>query len=276
MSATESDDDFGNFSDASFEPVEDVSESQEVLNDKIDRVFGEKTVDSVQHNVPATHTSVLEDLLREERPNVVYHALVDSDKRDIPPFLWNRSNLRSTMLKVLRLDQPSSGQLGTPPLVGDAAGGPSATPPPGIADDQLYQKVAALAQDTDIAVGPGTQLLRDHFGIQYLPPLVQPSLAATVQRESLEGIPELLKRADDDDTLHDELCNVIDLVVLELRRLEETRLQLEADKKTFERVITNLSGHTQRLQRDEIAHYNKKKSRHNRWHRFSWAGGNPA
>ena len=282
MSDTDSEDDFGNFSDASFEPVEEVvaapsGEStpsvQEALAAQAELVFGPE-----DDTTPAetAHTSDLADLLREERPNVVYHALVDSDKRDIPPFLWQHSNLRATVLKVLRLDPASREQ---------SPGQPTPLPENNSTatqrDDQLFQKAWALASDTDIAVAPGAQILRDHFGIQYLPPLVQPSLAEATQRESLARIPELLQRSasledEQDSALHDELCNVIDLVVAELRGLAETQARLETDKKTFERVITNLSGHTQRLQRDEIAQFNKKKSRHGRWHRFSWAGGSAA
>lgn len=75
---------------------------------------------------------------------------------------------------------------------------------------------------------------------------------------------------------HDQLCNVIDLLMVKLKRLNKLQTDLTQDKTIFENVVTNLSGHTQRLQRDEIELYNKKFGhkllRNQRNKRFSWGG----
>ncbi|KAG0669509.1 hypothetical protein C6P45_003741 [Maudiozyma exigua] len=262
------DDDFGNFSDASFESENSVNESSEVMiDDAINDIFGKK--DIVYDNNKDDNKVELIDLLADERPNVIYHELIDSDNRNIPAFMWNQSNLRATVLHILRLKDP---------LIESNKNNMRLPIEPVTLDDSLFKKIMNFVQETDIPVKESALLLKEQFSINYLPPLTQPSLADDYNLELKNRIPTLLKLQDNDnndktsENYHDTLCNAIDLLIVELRSLHEKQLQLETDKQTYERVITNLSGHTQRLQRDEIAMFNRKKSQYKKWHRFSWSG----
>jgi len=271
------DDDFGNFSDASFESEDTTTQSTEKLvGCALDELFGHEPTHYKTGTVNSGDPDkILAGLLADERPNVIYHQLVDSDNRDIPAFIWNRSNLRSTLLHILRLKDPQT-------LLESSTGSTMNDTEKNLSlvtmDDSLYLKAMALVQDTENPVNDNTLLLKERFGIGYIPQLTQPSLTADFNRELKEKIPSLLNKSidgnttDDMDGYHDTICNAIDLLIVELRSLYEKQLQLENDKQTYERVITNLSGHTQRLQRDEIAMFNKKKTQYKRWHRFSWGG----
>ena len=266
--SSDDDDDFGNFSDASFESDVNVNESSEVMIDNaINDIFGKK--DIVYDDNKNDHEVKLIDLLADERPNVIYHELIDSGNRDIPAFMWNQSNLRATVLHILRLKDP---------LIESNKNNMRLPIEPVTLDDSLFKKIMNLVQETGIPVKESALILKEQFNINYLPPLTQPSLADDYKLELKSRIPTLLKSQDNDnndktsENYHDTLCNAIDLLIVELRSLHEKQLQLEADKQTYERVITNLSGHTQRLQRDEIAMFNRKKSQYKKWHRFSWGG----
>ncbi|SMN20973.1 similar to Saccharomyces cerevisiae YBL010C Putative protein of unknown function [Maudiozyma saulgeensis] len=266
------DDDFGNFSDASFESEDTTTQLTETLvNSALDKLFGNESfhykIDP--QNNDDNPNKILAGLLADERPNVIYNQLVDSDNRDIPAFIWNRSNLRSTLLHILRLKDPQTAldTKNTERIDSQEKHLSAVT-----MDDSLYVKVMDLVKDIEKPLKDNTLILREQFDLAYMPPLTQPSLAADLNRELKERIPSLLGETNNNEEYHDMLCNAIDLLILELRSLYERQLELEADKQTYERVITNLSGHTQRLQRDEIAMFNKKKTQYKRWHRFSWGG----
>lgn len=127
--------------------------------------------------------------------------------------------------------------------------------------------------------------LRDHFKIKYNPIVMQQPKALIDQKTTDDILNEIvptllnfsLNDTENDDgkvenssgnidniidekliEYHDNLCNMIDKLVLQLKLIKQEQIELIKDKITFENVVTNLSGHTQRLQRDEIALYNKK------------------
>lgn len=70
--------------------------------------------------------------------------------------------------------------------------------------------------------------------------------------------------------VHDELAYQILGVCQDIAKSDALRTQLESDKATFEAVVTNLAGHTQRVRRDEIAQFNKKNRRTSRYGKFKW------
>lgn len=266
VTSSDDDDDFGNFSDASFESEDNVNQSsQGMIDDALKEIFGEEH--TIRKDINNAEVELI-DLLADERPNVIYHELIDSDNRDIPAFMWNQSNLRATLLHILRLKDP---------LIEGNKNKMRLPIEPITLNDSLFKKIMNLVQDNNIPVKDSALLLKEQFNINYLPPLTQPSLAEDYNHELKNRIPTLVKVLDNDvekssENYHDMLCNAIDLLIVELRSLHEKQLQLETDKQTYERVITNLSGHTQRLQRDEIAMFNRKKSQYKKWHRFSWGG----
>lgn len=263
VTSSDDDDDFGNFSDASFESEDNVNQSsQGMIDNALKETFSEEHTirkDSDNDEVQLT------DLLADERPNVIYHELIDTDNRDIPAFMWNQSNLRATVLHILRLKDP---------LIEGNKNKMRLPIEPVTLDDSLFKRIMNFVQEENIPIKENALLLKEQFHISYLPPLTQPSLAEDYNHELKNRIPTLLKSQDEtsSENYHDTLCNAIDLLIVELRSLHERQLQLETDKQTYEHVITNLSGHTQRLQRDEIAMFNRKKSQYKKWHRFSWGG----
>ena len=76
-----------------------------------------------------------------------------------------------------------------------------------------------------------------------------------------ETIRHVLSFTGNDEDYHDKLCHMIDSLINELKLLKEKEFKLEKDKHLYENLVMNLTGHTQRLQRNEIALYNKKKEK---------------
>lgn len=284
------DSDFGSFSDASYENdttfiaddqwKEDEAEvtknnmlasmnksdvpvknEYDVTRRCLQELFGDITVpDSEQQHLG---TYQLEDLLSEKRPRVVYHKLMDKGL-DIPPFIWNKSYIRSTVLNILRIPDPLAAK-------GDNNNDITST----ALNDSLFTSICNLLSGDDTAIRPNGLILKENFNIKYIPHLSQHTLRDEDAAEREANIPHLLdpsnleSRTDNIQDYHDELCNSIDQLIHELKSIRERVKQLNEEKITLEHVVTNLSGHTQRLQRDQIALYNKKRKQHARWKRFS-------
>lgn len=265
-SLSDDDDDFGDFSDASFEATA-LEIDDRLVDNAIDGLFGDSTVENLQDDKEEGRKYQLTDLLSDERPNVIYHALVDTDGRDILPFIWNQSNLRSAVLNILRIRDP---------LVSTDSQEDDAELRNTTVDDSLFMSIMTLIDDSSIALNPHVSLLKEKFNISFVPHITHLSLQEDYKREQTSNIPDLVGENIDSVTnmkdYHDQLCNIIDQLIVELKELKSNEMKLNEDKKTFEHVVTNLSGHTQRLQRDEIALFNKKKHNNNKWHRFSWVG----
>lgn len=285
-----SDDEFGNFSDASFEEDLDshsnINDNNSNNNNKdikdttyfIDECFPLFDTNQIERkNVTDFNKDNLSNLLSDERCNIIYQQLLNNEIMS-DPIIWNRSHIRSTMLQILGIKdvtkKPSSENDDYNKKV--------------ILDDSLFLKICQLIDNSSNSSGQDDKIgkdgrvsmtLRDHFKIKYSP-IVKQKPKALIDKETTDDIllneiiPNLLKfnihdETKDDDAdgneklveYHDKLCNMIDKLVLQLKSIKQEQNELMKDKITFENVVTNLSGHTQRLQRDEIALYNKKMKR---------------
>ncbi|AJQ15678.1 CPA_1a_G0001890.mRNA.1.CDS.1 [Saccharomyces cerevisiae] len=262
---SDSSDDFGNFSDASVE--NDLynqnstltTSSESVVDNCLNKILPKGEFDLEEETIK-NGCFKLSKLIEDERPHVIYEQLVQLDPV-LQPFIWNKSHIRRNLLHILRLsDNNGSEGVGTKreeePL-----------------NDELFKRICdAVEKNEQTATG---LFLRDNFKIDYTPPMTLKSLQKEEEREQEQHIPQLLM-ADftsmDKESLrqyHDTLCQSIDFLVSKSRSLKKQQRDLLKDKTTFENVVTNLTGHTQRLQRDEIALYNKKR---NKKKRFSWVG----
>ncbi|AJP83141.1 BAK_1a_G0001840.mRNA.1.CDS.1 [Saccharomyces cerevisiae] len=262
---SDSSDDFGNFSDASVE--NDLynqnstltTSSESVVDNCLNKILPKGEFDLEEETIK-NDCFKLSKLIEDERPHVIYEQLVQLDPV-LQPFIWNKSHIRRNLLHILRLsDNNGSEGVGTKreeePL-----------------NDELFKRICdAVEKNEQTATG---LFLRDNFKIDYTPPMTLKSLQKEEEREQEQHIPQLLM-ADftsmDEESLrqyHDTLCQSIDFLVSKSRSLKKQQRDLLKDKTTFENVVTNLTGHTQRLQRDEIALYNKKR---NKKKRFSWVG----
>lgn len=228
-------DDFGSFSDASFK-----SELEEDC-EGVTRYLDELLPDCGDFDRSNSEPAALEQLLEDERPHVIYEQLVEL-RTALQPLSWDKSHLKANLWHILRIPEESVEKqpLREEPL-----------------DDSLYKQLISLLKDNNVT----THLLRDRFKMNYNSPLT-PLSRAEDEKEQGRAIRGLLDKtvdaADDLSEYHDALCNAIDVLFVELRQLNDRQAALMSDKDTFESVITNLTGHTQRLYRDEVALYNKR------------------
>lgn len=289
-------DDFGNFSDASFEEEESGYEEkvtsnnapelniQEQIDQCLDNLFGKSQDQSTDNNRHTNDDKItLQDLIKDERPHVIYEQLFNG-RIQTSPFIWKRSHIRSTLLQILGIEEDNNN-------VNSGSVNKKQEP----LDDSLFIKLCHII-DTDKQNNNGnSMILRDNFKYEYQPRFHKPGSSQEEQgQQEDELIPGLLttdiekiSTMDRSEFLkyHDQLCQAIDSQVVKMKTLNKCQDDLTHDKVTFENVVTNLSGHTQRLQRDEIALYNKKMGRKvsrtpstshhkdsNQWKRFSWVG----
>lgn len=334
-----SDSDFGDFSDASIEKDnsnEDQDEDEDsYTTTQLDRCFtllfdrknslilensdkGE-CLNENRKDKADMGLLPLEDLIKEERPHVIYEQLF-SGRLHAQPFNWRQSYIRSALLRVLDIDQEDEENEHDDNLMRTKK---KQEP----LDDSLYVKLCHLLESDEKFIHYNTMILKDYFNFRYSPRFIQPNnhdnevgdgeleggeegkeegdmhsmvnydynidddndeLNTQIQKLLNQGnssssssssstLLDFEKMTDDElQKYHDKLCNVIDLIMIKLKGLNKLQNNLTQDKIIFENVVTNLSGHTQRLQRDEIELYNKKfgrKSLSNRKiKRFSWAG----
>ncbi|QLL32933.1 hypothetical protein HG536_0D04550 [Torulaspora globosa] len=240
-------DDFGSFSDASF--TSDLEEDYEGVTRYLDDLLPNCGYLAPSDSQPAA----LEQLLQDERPHVIYEQLVEL-RTALQPLSWDKSHLKANLWHILRIPEgePAEKQ----PLREVSL------------DDSLYKQLMSLLKDNNVHA---THLLRDQLKINYTSPLTPLAARAEEEKEQEGTIRSLLaKTVDSSDDLteyHDALCREIDILLVELRQLNDRQAALMTDKSTFESVITNLTGHTQRLYRDEVALYNKRIKKKSR---FRW------
>ncbi|CCE65298.1 hypothetical protein TPHA_0K01650 [Tetrapisispora phaffii CBS 4417] len=265
----DSSDDFGNFSDASFENEDDleentqsdanVNELKELINKNFDKIFDEEIKCEDIANEQATRSHEIQELILSERPSVIYEQLVQLDTV-LHPFVWSKSSIKAAVFHILRIELThdlDSLETDQEPL-----------------SDVLFAKIlGSLGSE----LPPTEKVLHDYFKYKYVPRITHRSLQSANELELYEKIPSLINT--DVNSLesesavsslqeyHDLVCNAIDLLYVKYKVLTKRESDLNRDKAMFENVVSNLTGHTQRLQRNEIANYNKQKKKQ---HRFSW------
>lgn len=254
-------DDFGSFSDASIEQEEE-RPSGETPQDPGDDIAGvDKYLDQIlplNDSIPkeSPPNADLDKLIEDERPRVIYEQLALL-RTVLRPFIWDKSHIKANLWHILRIPErtkPNKPEVGREPL-----------------NDSLFIALLKMLDDDKI---PSQTLLRDQLGIIYSPPLAPVFLHNEVEEQKEKEIPELLATSPGEvgnlQEYHDRLCQSIDLLLTKLQESRDEQSDLIKDKTTFENVVTNLIGHTQRLYRDEVAFYNKHKNK--RKNRFSWVG----
>lgn len=258
---SDSDSDFGDFSDASFddfqttqvqkEEEEDGLKQQQQqqqqqkpvsLDSCLEDLFGSENTDGFVSN--ASHD--LNELISDERPNVIYEQLVLLSVA-LRPFSWKKSQLRSLLLRILQIDE-------TPEPVNVVKQ----------SEDKLFNE---LMNDYITTECESVMSKLGYYGPK--------NMDKKYDEES--GLIDLLSLdmaqlpRDELENVHDQLCAAIDQTFKQLQTYKAHQTELLKDKATFEEVITNLVGHTQRLRRGEIATYNRKHKKKN-LKRFSWVG----
>ncbi|CAI4054865.1 hypothetical protein N7582_000187 [Saccharomyces uvarum] len=259
-------DDFGNFSDASVEndlynhdSAVTIS-SEAVVGGCLDEILPDGDYSGLETEAVKSDRYELLRLIADERPHVIYEQLVQLDFV-LQPFVWNKSHIRKNLLHILRISDNNGSE--------NADRKKQEEP----LNDELFKRISDIVEKNEqTATG---LFLRDNFKIDYTPPMTLKSIQVEEEHEQEQHIPQLLA-ADftgmDGESLrqyHDTLCQSIDFLVSKSKLMKKKQQDLLNDKTTFENVVTNLTGHTQRLQRDEIALYNKKRSKKKR---FSWVG----
>lgn len=246
VSSEEEEDDFGDF--------EEVKDEKTVVQECI-----EELIPSMELK-PEREDCELEDLFVEERSRIIYEQLVEL-RTVLHPFTWRKSHMRDHLLHVLRLDEHNATEVNADDE---------------LIDDSLYLRISSLLPRlTAEQASASSLILRDQFKYSYAPPLTHHSIQLEEVEYQEKQIPQLLMVRPESldkkelEEYHDHVCNAIDALIATLKQLELRQSNLTTDKTTFENVVTNLTGHTQRLQRDEIALYNKQR---NRRKRFSWIG----
>ncbi|SJM87748.1 uncharacterized protein ZBIST_3937 [Zygosaccharomyces bailii] len=246
-------DDFGSFSDASIEEDEAQDNLASIAN-YLEQIL--PLNDDLANESAHGASPELESLIQQERPRVIYEQLVLL-RIVLKPFIWEKSCIKSNLWHILRIPEKASAKTqkaGREPL-----------------NDTLFTTLCTMLHDDTIR---STAVLRDQFGLMYTPSLTPVFLQEQDEKKREEDVPELLAlspdEVDDLQLYHDKLCQSIDLLLARLQELQIQQSDLMKDKTTFENVVTNLTGHTQRLYRDEVALYNKHKQK--KKNRFSWVG----
>lgn len=254
-------DDFGNFSDASIEEEGENEGANEAAETGDDLANVDKYLDQIlppNDNIPkeSVKEDKLDKLIQDERPKIIYEQLVLL-RTVLRPLIWDESHIKSNLWHILRIPErtkPNKQETGREPL-----------------NDSLFIALIKMLNDNNIS---SQTMLRDQLGINYSSALSPIFLQDEVEEEEEKELPALLSTSPDEvenlQEYHDKLCHSIDLLLGKLQESCAQKVDLIKDKITFENVITNLTGHTQRLYRDEVAFYNKQKNK--KKNRFSWAG----
>ncbi|SCV00593.1 LANO_0F07646g1_1 [Lachancea nothofagi CBS 11611] len=236
---SDSDSDFGDF--------EGASDSEEQL-----MVSPEKLLETVlgprQAMAYTNKKHDLSELIRDERPRVVYEQLVVLDPH-LRPFQWRHSRLRSELLHTLQIE--------------DVPETPKVTK---VLDNALYKCLEPFLGNPESGNVSGIQSI---LGDKLLAPERLPTPKPTALELKIKDI-DSLNEQELSET-HDQLIDALLAVCGTIHEIREVRAQLDADKEMFEDLVTNLVGHTQRIRRDEIAKYNKKNKRSLKYgKKFKW------
>ncbi|CEP60493.1 Laa2p LALA0_S01e12156g [Lachancea lanzarotensis] len=241
-SSSDSDSDFGDF-----EGVDDTSTVPIVsLEDQLNLIFGPpQTIP----NSDEEHS--LEELIVEERPKVIYEQLIALEPH-VRPFQWRHSNLRSKLLHTLRIDDIPE----TPKVVRTL-------------DSSLYESLAVLLEEPQAGNDDSiAELLGAKLKVSVPDDIPEHASLTVAELRSIDL--ESLNAASLYNT-HNQLIDAILTVCRDIRENEIVRERLIEEKGTFEDLLTNLIGHTQRLHRDEIAEFNRKKKKGFKYgKKFKW------
>ncbi|SCU87558.1 LAMI_0D06546g1_1 [Lachancea mirantina] len=252
---SDSDSDFGDFA-ASAAPAVSAASAESApkfdLDSCLDTVFGkESDVADPTAAQDACETPGLSALLQGRR-RVIYEQLVLLDVA-LHPVSWRSSKLRSTLLHTLQIEEPVPA-----PAVRRTA-----------LNSTLFDQIIAMLDSTGSTPDRATpdrdfvsNLLR--FGSE------DSQSDSTALEDLLRSIPDQLP-SDQLLKLHDQLVFAILHCVNDIRTDLAQQRELENDIRTYEAVVTNLMGHTQRVRRHEIARYNAKHKRTSRYgFNFKW------
>ncbi|CUS22935.1 LAQU0S07e03532g1_1 [Lachancea quebecensis] len=238
MSDSDSDSDFGDFAGVSKgeAAVPEILSPQEQL----DRALGQR--EKIQY-VNQSHS--LDELIKDERPRVVYDHLVLLETQ-LRPFSWRDSKLRSLLLQTLQIsDEPDL---------------PKARKP---LDSSLYSQLKPrLGEEGVDYAALLSQVCGDKLSVNDKSSVQRVEILEAKDLEQLDT--EALRH------VHDNLLDAVLAVCQEIGGTAAVRSELEADKSMYEGLVTNLVGHTQRLRRDEIADFNKKHKRGSKYGKFKW------
>ncbi|OEJ83985.1 Uncharacterized protein AWRI3579_g2601 [Hanseniaspora osmophila] len=247
------DDDFGNFSDASIDEDLNVNTSQfetprlkntncdEQINSIIELMFNDTNNPEFTHEAEvlesqqSNHCDI--NSLLSPRSRIIYEQLVCLPIQEEPPLLWSNSYMRVLLYNILNIkdhDKIKHEELNTSP-----------------------SKISTLETNTPInstMFNQITELL--NIKIQHHVPetekFEEPVPKFNINEMKTELLQEIRNLSNNKELL--ELSS-------ELIDIKLTHMELLKDKQTYEQVINNLVGHTQRLRRNEIAKYNKKHHR---------------
>lgn len=261
--------DAANTNNSSFEnDNEDTSdEFGEFIGEQIETVNYEAYIDQfLRGSEQELHVKTLEQsgskltqLLNDERTQIIYRQLVQWEPA--PPVIrWRTSSMRKSLLHMLNIKEQEHSKddgIDTSSL-----------------NDTLFKALSRELMLHEKGSLVSETMLRDRFGISYIPPMTPNALVKEEQQHIEKEIPLLITKDLDNavnlQEIHDKICHAIDVLFAKLAHLQEIQDDLTKDKNTFESVVTNLTGHTQRLYRDEVAFYNKIRSKKKR---FSWVSG---
>ncbi|SCU84602.1 LAFA_0D10880g1_1 [Lachancea sp. 'fantastica'] len=244
---SDSDSDFGDFEGVAVENTE-ISSPIVSLEDQLNLVFGPHQTISY-----SDEKHDLNELICEERPKVIYEQLVALEPH-LRPFQWRHSKLRSKLLHTLQIEDIPE----TPKVVKKL-------------DPSLYERLASLLEDNQAK--DDTAIIADLLGAK-----LSVSVADDIHDSTTQPTIAELRSIDIDsldthslNNAHNQLIDAILTVCQEIRENDINRERLIEEKGTFEDLLTNLIGHTQRLHRDEIAEFNRKKKSGSKYGRkFKW------
>lgn len=218
--SSDSDSDFGDFDQGSVHTnsEDENPNSVSTLTELIERTLGKPKFPDTEREV-----TNIEQLLEEERPRVIYEQLVLLEPY-LHPVKWETSNLRSLLLRTLNVEEAA-------PQAAERK----------ILQDSLYLKLEENMTLSEL----GVKKLNSEVPHKEIPDLLAISDFSSMTEDKIKIV-------------HDQLIDAIGHVLKDISDLNLEEKELLDDKSTFEQVVTNLVGHTQRLRREEIASYKKK------------------
>ncbi|CDO95361.1 unnamed protein product [Kluyveromyces dobzhanskii CBS 2104] len=209
--------------DAQFEPVRQVT-TVEAMFDCMRKVLAAK-----ERGIELRDKKVLfQDLLKNEKTKKVYDGLFPNGE-PLPPVQWRKEPLKRIIMHSVDLKEP---------------------------EDDIEEHKEYIIQDLlYLKLEEQQQQSLDQLGYKKLNPEEVPDadLSQLLSYQDFDSIPEC-----ELPVIHDQFLDAIETVLQELEGLKTEEQELLKDKATYEELITNLVGHTQRIRRDEIADFQKK------------------
>ncbi|KAL6940748.1 hypothetical protein ACO0QE_004663 [Hanseniaspora vineae] len=210
--------------------------SDELINSTIDLMFPETK--SADLHVPESQYLSHRDLssLLSARSRIIYEQLVCLPIQETPPILWSNSYMRALLYNILNIKD--HGEIHQQKLI-TSSSKTSTTDTSTTVHSTLFNQI--------------TELMNKR--LQHHTPQAEfedPAVKFNVTEVKPQILQEIKKISNNEEIL-DLSAKLIDMKL--------KHMDLLKDKQTYEQVINNLVGHTQRLRRSEIAKYNKKHHR---------------